>query len=222
MYKIFIIEDDAVIAGAMETYLKNWDYNVKCAKDFKDIMPEFNQFEPEIVLIDISLPFMNGYHWCKCIREISKVPIIFISSTSDDMNIVMAMDIGADDFISKPFNLNVLSAKIGAIIRRTYSFGSTPNIINYKNLEINLSNSTLIYEGTEICLTKNDFKILQILVENNGKIVSRDDIMIHLWNSERFIDDNTLTVNIARLRKKLAEIGLDDFIVTKKNMGYMV
>ena len=222
MYKIFIIEDDAVIAGAMETYLKNWDYNVKCAKEFKDIMPEFNEFEPEIVLIDISLPFMNGYHWCKCIRKTSKVPIIFISSTSDDMNIVMAMDIGADDFISKPFNLNVLSAKIGAIIRRTYSFGSTPNIINYKNLEINLSNSTLIYEGTEICLTKNDFKILQILVENNGKIVSRDDIMIHLWNSERFIDDNTLTVNIARLRKKLAEIGLDDFIVTKKNMGYMV
>lgn len=222
MYKILVVEDDLVIAQSMAKSLIKWGYIVQCIEDFKDILPVVNQFAPQIILMDISLPFMNGYHWCGEIRKFSKVPIVFISSASDDMNIVMAMNMGADDFIAKPFNLNVLSAKIGALLRRAYSFGGNSNIIEYKDIILNLNNSTLSYKDYEVELTKNDLKLLQILMENTGKIISRDDIMIHLWNSERFIDDNTLTVNITRLRKKLADIGIENFIVTKKNLGYVV
>lgn len=222
MYKILIVEDDLIIAKSIEKFLIKWDYNVKCIEDFKDILFIFNEWEPQIVLLDIALPYMNGFHWCSEMRKFSKVPIVFISSASDDMNIIMAMNMGADDFISKPFSLNVLAAKVSALIRRTYSFGESSNIINHKNITINLSNYTLYYKENKLELTKNEFKILQILMENIGHIVTRDDIMIHLWNSENFIDDNTLTVNVARLRKKMSEIGIKSYIVTKKNVGYMV
>ena len=222
MYKILIIEDDAVIAGSIKKYLTGWDYDVTCAENFKDILATVKECEPQIILLDISLPFMNGHHWCSEIRKFSNVPIMFMSSASDDMNIVMAMNMGADDFIAKPFNLNVLSAKITALIRRTYLFSENISVLSHKEVVLNLNNYNVSYKEEKTELTKNEFKILHILMSNIGRIISRDDIMIHLWNNENFIDDNTLTVNVTRIRKKLLDIGIDNFIITKKNSGYMV
>ena len=190
--------------------------------DFNNIMEKFIQFNPHLILLDISLPFYNGYHWCSKIRRISKVPIIFISSTSENMNIIMAMDMGADDFIVKPFDLSVLVAKVNALIRRTYSFGNQIEILEHKGVMLNLKNTCVLFEDKEIELTRNEFKIIKILMENKDKVVSRNQLMIKLWDSESFIDDNTLTVNIGRLRKKLEEIEIYDFIKTKKGLGYMV
>lgn len=222
MYKIMIIEDDITIAKVLSDHLKKWDYEVYYVMDFKNILEQFIDFNPQLVLLDIMLPFFNGFHWCSEIRRISKVPVMFISSAQDNMNIVMAMNMGGDDFITKPFDLNVLTAKVGALLRRTYSFQGQVNVIEHKGVVLNLSDTTLTYKNNKIELTKNDYKILQILLENVGKVVSREDIMQRLWESDAFIDDNTLTVNITRLRKKLADFGLKDFIITKKGLGYMV
>lgn len=222
MYKIMIVEDDTIIAQTVSNHFSKWGYETKCVTDFKDILMEFVRFDPHLILLDISLPFMNGYHWCSEIRKISKLPVVFISSASDNINIVMAMNMGADDFIAKPFDLRVLSAKVGALLRRSYSFSGQLNSIEHNGAILNLNDSTLTYKNNKLELTKNDFKILQILLENAGKVVNRDDIVIKLWESESFIDDNTLTVNVTRLRKKLDDIGLCDFIVTKKGLGYMV
>jgi DNA-binding response OmpR family regulator len=222
MYKIMIIEDDITIAKVVEDHLTKWDYEVKYVTDFKNIIEQFIDFNPQLVLLDIMLPFFNGFHWCSEIRKFSKVPVMFISSAQDNMNIVMAMNMGGDDFIAKPFDLNVLTAKVGALLRRTYSFQGQVNIIEHKGVVLNLSDTTLTYKDNKIELTKNDYKILQILMENVGRVVSREDIMQRLWESDNFIDDNTLTVNVTRLRKKLADFGLKDFIVTKKGLGYMV
>ncbi|NLM34219.1 MAG: response regulator transcription factor [Clostridiales bacterium] len=222
MYKIMIIEDDITIAKVVAEHLKKWDYEVYYVTDFKNILQQFIDFNPQLVLLDIVLPFFNGFHWCSEIRKISKVPVMFISSAQDNMNIVMAMNMGGDDFIVKPFDLNVLTAKVGAMLRRTYSFQGQVNVIEHRGVVLNLSDTTLTYKNNKIELTKNDYKILQILMENVGKVVSREDIMQRLWESDNFIDDNTLTVNITRLRKKLAEYGLKDFIITKKGLGYMV
>jgi len=222
MYKIMIIEDDLIIASTIKDHLRKWDYDAVFVTDFKNIMEQFIQFEPHLVLLDIMLPFFNGFYWCNEIRRISKVPVIFISSAGDNMNIVMAMNMGGDDFIVKPFDLNVLTAKVGALLRRTYSFQGQINIIEHNGVVLNLRDATLAYNNQKIELTKNEFKILQLLMENLGKVVSRDEIMQRLWESDSFIDDNTLTVNITRLRKKLAESGLEDFIKTKKGLGYLV
>lgn len=222
MYKILIVEDDMVIAKVMANHLIKWDYEVKYITDFRDIINEFIEFEPQLVLLDISLPFYNGYHWCSEIRKISKVPIIFVSSAADNMNVVMAMDIGGDDFIVKPFDLSVLVAKINALIRRTYSFQGQSNLIEKNGVVLNLNDTCLIYKDKKIELTKNDFKIMQILMESSGEVVSRNKIMTRLWESDNFIDDNTLTVNVSRLRKRLEEVGIYDFIITKKGLGYMV
>lgn len=222
LYKILIIEDDMVIAKVMANHLTKWNYEVKYITDFRDIISEFIEFEPQLVLLDISLPFYNGYHWCNEIRKLSKVPIIFVSSASDNMNVVMAMDIGGDDFIVKPFDLSVLAAKINALLRRTYSFQGQVNLIEKKGVVLNLNDTCITYKGEKIELTKNDFKIMQILMESPGEVVYRNDIMTRLWESDSFIDDNTLTVNVARLRKKLEEVGIYDFITTKKGLGYMV
>jgi len=222
MYKIMIIEDDITIAKVVAEHLKKWDYEVYYVTDFKNILQQFIDFNPQLVLLDIVLPFFNGFHWCSEIRKVSKVPVMFISSAQDNMNIVMAMNMGGDDFIVKPFDLNVLTAKVGAMLRRTYSFQGQVNVIEHRGVVLNLSDTTLTYKNNKIELTKNDYKILQILMENVGKVVSREDIMQRLWESDNFIDDNTLTVNITRLRKKLAEYGLKDFIITKKGLGYMV
>lgn len=222
MYKVLIVEDDTTIAKVITNHISKWNYEVEYVTDFTSVIEKFMEFDPQLVLLDISLPFYNGYHWCSEIRKISKVPIVFISSTSDNLNIVMAMDMGADDFIVKPFDLSVLVSKINALIRRTYEFQGQIHLIEKKGVILNLNDAKINYNGQAMELTKNEFKIMQILMENEGNIVSRDSIMIRLWEDDNFIDDNTLNVNIARLRKKLEEIGVFDFIITKKGLGYMV
>ena len=222
MHKILVVEDDDVIAMAIKSHLEIWGYNVESITDFKDVTSTFVKYDPQLVLMDISLPFYNGYHWCSEIRKFSKVPIIFISSANDSMNIVMAVNMGGDDFIAKPFDFNVLVAKVQALIRRTYDFAGKTNIMEHKGVMLNISDATLYYNGEKLELTKNDNKIMQILMENAGKAVSRDTIMTKLWETDSYIDDNTLTVNMTRLRKKLEQIGVVDFIITKKGIGYMV
>lgn len=222
MHKIFVIEDDMVIAAAIEKHIATWGCEVRCAVNFENIMAEFEEFMPDLVLLDIGLSFFNGYHWCTQIRAVSKVPIIFISSASDNMNIVMAMNMGGDDFIAKPFDLSVLTAKVQALLRRTYDFGMASGDLQHRGAVLNTGDASLTYAGERIDLTKNEFRILQTLLENKGRVVSRDDLMMRLWETDSFVDENTLTVNVARLRKKLDSSGLEDFIRTKKGMGYLV
>ncbi|NLK77010.1 MAG: response regulator transcription factor [Clostridiales bacterium] len=222
MYKLLIVEDDAVIAKSIQTYMESWGYQPICITDFEHVTKTFVEEQPHLVLMDISLPFYNGFHWCDEIRKISKVPVIFISSASDNMNIVMAMNMGGDDFIAKPFDLPVLQAKVQAMLRRTYDFAGESNLIEHKGMIFNSSDGMITYDGKRIELTKNEMRILQELLENKGKIVTRDRLMERLWESDSFIDDNTLTVNIARLRKKLEETGIKDMIKTRKGIGYVV
>lgn len=222
MYRIFIVEDDAVIAQALAGALTQWGYETKTAEDFQNITEEFALFQPHLVLMDIGLPFFNGYHWCSEIRRRSKTPIVFISSASDNMNIVMAINMGGDDFITKPFDLNVAVAKVQAMLRRTYDFQGQTNVLEHRGAILNLGDATLEYQGKKIDLTKNEFKILQLLLENKGHTVERDAIMQRLWESESFIDDNTLSVNMTRLRRKLEDLGLERFILTKKGVGYLI
>ncbi|WP_346931261.1 response regulator transcription factor [Clostridium sp.] len=222
MYKILIVEDDLIIAKTVKNHIRSWGFEAECVTDFKDVLATFVSYSPQLILLDITLPFFNGYHWCSEIRKVSKVPIIFISSASDSMNIVMAMNMGGDDFIAKPFDLNVLTAKVQALLRRTYDFTGQTNLLEHKGSILNISDATLNYHDRKIELSKNENKILQILLENKGKAVSRDTIMTRLWETDSYIDDNTLTVNVTRLRKKLQEAGLSDFITTKKGIGYMV
>lgn len=222
MYKILIVEDDRVIADKMKEHLEKWDYEVACVQDCKRVQEEYTAFDPQLVIMDIILPFYNGFHWCTQIRQISSVPILFLSSANDNMNIVMAMNMGGDDFVEKPFDLNVLTAKIQALLRRAYSFTGQLNVLEYRDVILNLNDAAVTFHGERMELTKNDFKILQILMENAGKIVKRDRIMERLWESDEFIDDNTLTVNMTRLRKKLESIGICDFIATKKGIGYVI
>ena len=222
MYKILIVEDDETIAGGLKNHLGKWNYQAECMTDFKDVMGKFVEFEPQLVLLDIVLPFFNGFHWCQEIRKISKVPIIFLSSANDNMNIVMAMNMGGDEFIEKPFDLNVLTAKVQALLRRTYEFAGATNLLEHKGAILDKENGILTYQGEKIELTKNEWRILQVLMEHKGKAVSRDTLMMRLWESDSFIDDNTLTVNVTRLRRKLEEIGLSDYIQTKKGVGYLL
>ena len=222
MYRIMIVEDDSTIAEALKRHLEGWDHETVIAEDFKNIMAEFTRVEPDLVLLDIGLPFYNGFYWCTQIRQVSDVPIIFISSASDNMNIVMAMNMGGDEFIEKPFDLHVVTAKVQALLRRTYSYRGSASLMEYKGCILNLADATVTYQDRKTDLTKNEFKIFQCLLENAGKIVTRDEIIARLWESDAFIDENTLTVNVARLRKKLAQIGLEEAVVTKKGIGYMV
>ena len=222
MYKILIVEDDMTIAKTLSNHLSKWNYEMRYVTDLKNVYEEFMEFQPQLVLMDIMLPFYNGYHWCTEIRKVSKVPVIFISSMSDNMNIVMAMNMGGDEFIEKPFDLNVVTAKIQALLRRTYAFQGAVNVIEHQGVMLNISDATVTFQEKKLALTKNDYKILQILLENAGRIVAREEIMTRLWESDEFIDDNTLTVNVTRLRKKLEELGLKDFIVTKKGIGYII
>lgn len=222
MYRILIVEDDSTIAEALKRHLEGWDHETVIAEDFKNIMAEFTRVEPDLVLLDIGLPFYNGFYWCSQIRQVSDVPIIFISSASDNMNIVMAMNMGGDEFIEKPFDLHVVTAKVQAILRRAYSYRGSASLMEYRGCILNLADTTVTYQNRKTDLTKNEFKIFQCLLENAGKIVTRDEIIARLWESDAFIDENTLTVNVARLRKKLAQIGLEEAVVTKKGIGYMV
>lgn len=222
MYKILIIEDDLTIAKTVYSHLQKWDYEVEYLVDFKNVLEQVITYEPQLILLDIGLPFFNGHYWCAQIRQVSKVPIIFLSSMSDNINIVTAMNMGGDDFITKPFDLTVLTAKIQAILRRSYAFVGQVQVLEHKGVILNLGDTTLKYKEERLELTKNEFRILKLLLENAGKVVSREAIMTNLWESDSFIDDNTLTVNVTRLRKRLEEIGLSDFIVTKKGLGYLI
>ncbi len=222
MKHILIVEDDSTIASNVAAHLERWDYETKQIEDFKCVMEAFQQFDPQLVILDIGLPFYNGFYWCQEIRKISSVPILFLSSMNDNMNIVMAMNMGGDEFIEKPFDLNVVTAKVQAVLRRTYEFRGTADVMEWNGAILNLADATVLYQDQKLELSKNEFKILQILLENTGKIVSRESIMTRLWDSNEFIDDNTLTVNVARLRKKMEQIGLGGKIITKKGIGYMV
>lgn len=222
MYRILIIEDDAGIASGIKKQIETWDLEAKCVENFREILSEFAEYEPHLILLDISLPFFNGYHWCSEIRKVSKIPVVFISSASDNMNIVMAMNMGGDDFISKPFDMNVLMAKIQAILRRTYDFSGQVTVLEHRGAMLNTSDATLTYQGERIDLTKNDYRILQALMEHKGEVVSRDLLMERLWETDSFVDENTLSVNVTRLRKKLDASGLENFITTKVGLGYIV
>ena len=222
MYKLMIVEDDTGIAEAVKAQAEAWDFEVHIAEDFRNIPGEFAEFAPHIVLMDISLPFFNGYHWCGEIRRRSNVPIIFISSASDNMNIVMAMNMGADDFIAKPFDGNVLMAKVQALLRRTYDFAAAAPVLEHKGAVLNTGDNSLSYNDTKIELSKNEYRILLCLIESKGKIVSREKLMERLWETDSFVDENTLTVNVNRLRKKLDAAGLEGFITTKFGVGYIV
>ena len=220
MYKIFMVEDDEIIARSIREHLQAWNYDVCCVEDFSNVVAEFVRFDPQLVLMDITLPFFNGYHWCSEIRKISKVPVIFLSSAADNMNIVMAVNMGADDFIPKPFDLEVLTVKIQAMLRRSYDFAGTGSMLEHKGAILNLNETTLTYQEQKIELTKNEFRILEILMENKEKVVSRETLMTKLWESDNYVDENTLSVNVNRLRKILEALGLEEFILTKKGIGY--
>ena len=222
MYRILIVEDDEIIARSLKKHLESWDYDVVCVEDFSDVMKKFAGAAPQLVLMDIKLPFYNGYHWCSEIRKISNVPVIFISSAADNMNIIMAVNMGGDDFVPKPFDLSVLTAKVQAVLRRTYDlYGKVP-VLEHQGAILNLNDASLTYNGEKIDLTKNEFRILQTLMENKGRLVSRDTLMTRLWETDNYIEENTLTVNIARLRRKLDKAGLTDFISTKVGEGYII
>lgn len=221
-YRILIVEDDLVITSVLERHLTKWGYLVQPVTAFDRVLEDFTAYSPHLVLLDISLPFFNGYYWCGELRKISRTPILFLSSAGDDMNQVMALSLGADDFISKPFSLEVVTAKIQAILRRAYSFAGDPEVLTRGGATLNLGDATLSYGESRVDLTRNEFKILQVLMEKGGGTVSREALMEKLWETDSFIDDNTLTVNMARLRKKLEGMGLCGFIETKKGLGYRI
>lgn len=222
MYRIFLVEDDETIARLIKKHLEKWEYEVSTVQDFGNVLGEFAVCDPQLVLLDIRLPFYNGHYWCTQIRQVSKVPIIFLSSVSDNKNIVMAMNMGADDFIPKPFDLEVLTAKVQALLRRSYDFAGSSSMLEHKGMLLNLSDATILYQEQKVELTKNELKILQTLIENKTQVVTRETLMTRLWESDMYVDENTLSVNVNRLRKKLTSIGLEDSILTKKGIGYQI
>ena len=222
MHKILIIEDDPVIAKAMSRYIESWGHEVLRVKDFQHVMRDFIAFDPHMVLVDVMLPFFNGYHWCAQIRKVSDVPVVFISSAAQGMNIVMAMEMGGDDFIAKPLDLSVMMAKIQALLRRVYDMGAKVPVLEHRGVMLQLNDASLRVGDERVELTKNEFRILQTLIENKGKVVSRDTLMTKLWQQDSYVEENTLTVNVTRLRKKLDAAGLSDFITTRVGSGYIV
>ena len=222
MYRIFIVEDDPIIAKTLGEYLQRWNFQVALAEDFSQVLAEFGRFDPHLVLLDISLPFFNGYYWCGEIRKISKVPILFLSSASDKLNQVMAMNLGGDDFVAKPFDLEMLLAKIQALLRPSYDFFGPTGWLGWQGLLFSPGEGIITQGEHREELTKNENRILQVLLENRGQTVSRQTLMNRLWESDAFVDENTLTVNVARLRKKLESLGAKGMIKTKKGEGYLV
>ena len=222
MYRIFLVEDDPIIARTVKKHLEGWGWQVQAAEDFSDVMGAFRAFDPQLVLLDITLPFYNGYHWCDLIRRESRVPVIFLSSAADNMNIVMAMHMGGDDFIPKPFDLNVLTAKVQALLRRTYEFSRDQAQLPLGGGALLLNTGVFVKGENRLELTRNEFRILEMLLENRGRTVSRDQLMERLWSTDSFVDENTLSVNVNRLRKKLETVGLGDVIRTRKGDGYLI
>lgn len=221
MFRIFLVEDDPQISGVLVRQLSAWDYEVRAAEDYRRVTEEFRAFSPHLVLLDIGLPYRNGYHWCEEIRKISQVPIVFLSSASDNLNIVTAMTLGADDFIAKPFDLTVLHAKLLALLRRAYDFSGTP-ALTARGATLRASDASLVYAGSRLPLSRNEYGILQMLMERRGQIVSREALMERLWETDSFVDENTLSVNVNRLRKKLDAFGLSGLIETRKGLGYII
>lgn len=221
-HKILIVEDDAAIAGAITRILESWGMASRCVRDFRDVLREFTEYDPHLVLMDVTLPFFNGYHWCTQIRAVSRVPVVFLSSASENMNIVMAMNMGADDFIAKPFDLDVLTAKVQALLRRTYDFAPAEPVLSHRGAVLQTGGQSLLVNGEKLPLSKNEYRILWTLLKEKGKIVSRERLMEALWQTDSFVDENTLSVNMARLRKKLDGAGLAGFIATRVGAGYLV
>lgn len=222
MYRILLVEDDLALAGAIRKYLESYGHEVRCVEDFSDVVGEFTACQPQLVLMDIKLSYQDGYYWCGRIREISAVPVVFLSSASDNLNIVMALNMGGDDFIAKPVDPMVLTAKVQAVLRRTYEISGTGHTMEFYGAKLCLDDDCVRTEKEQIELTKNEFRILQMLLENRGKIVSREELMTRLWQSDLYVEENTLTVNVARLRKKLEEGGLRDIIRTRPGRGYFI
>lgn len=222
MYQILLVEDDRALALAVQKLLESYGSRVRCVEDFADVLGEFAACQPQLVLMDIKLPYRDGYYWCSQIREISAVPVVFLSSASDNMNIVMALNMGGDDFIAKPVDPMVLTAKVQAVLRRTYEITGAGQTVEFCGATLSLGDGCLHTEKGRVELTKNEFRILQLLLENRGKIVSREELMMHLWQSDLYVEENTLTVNVARLRKKLEEGGLEGVILTKPGRGYII
>ena len=222
MYRIFLAEDDRGIAQALQTQLTHWGYEVRCAEDFRRVAEECAAFGAQLVLLDITLPFFNGYHWCSELRRRSNVPIMFLSSAADNLNVVMAMNMGADDFIAKPFDTAVLIAKVQALLRRSYAFAPAGPVLEHRGAKLCTDDQSLRVGAEKVELSRNEYRILLCLLEHKGAIVSRETLMEQLWQGEDFVDENTLNVNVGRLRKKLAAAGLDGFITTKFGVGYLV
>ena len=221
-YRILIVEDEAGIAEAVQARMARWGLQAETVTDFRKVMDDFARVRPHLVLMDISLPYMNGYHWCAEIRKVSPVPVIFVSSASDNMNIIMAVNMGADDFIAKPFDPDVLIAKVQALLRRSYDYASAAPVLEHRGAVLDTGDNTLSYNGEKLDLSRNEYRILLTLMQEKGKIVSREKLMEALWQTDSFVDENTLTVNVGRLRRKLDAAGLKDFIVTKFGEGYLV
>ncbi|MBO0448017.1 response regulator transcription factor [Enterococcus sp. MJM12] len=223
MAKIMVVEDEGVIRQLIMEELKKWQFDVFGTTNFENVFSDFSEEEPQLVLLDINLPVFDGYYWCQKIREVSKVPIIFISSRNTNMDMIMAMNMGADDFVTKPFELDVLVAKINALLRRSYNYSeANAETLVHNGLTLNVDNSTMMIHDEVIDLSKNEYRLLYILMKNNGKILSREKLLRALWDDERYVDDNTLTVNINRLRRKIEQAGVKDYIETKVGQGYIV
>ena len=216
------MEDDPGIAGEIQKQLEAWGFETRCAEDFRRVAEEFAAFSPHLVVLDIMLPFYNGYYWCGEIRKISRVPVIFLSSASDNMNVIMAVNQGGDDFVAKPFDMGILTAKIQALLRRTYDYGAGTETLEHNGAVLNTGDATLRYRDSTVELTKNEYRILRTLLESKGRVVSRERLMERLWETDSYVDENTLSVNVNRLRKKLDAAGLTGFITTKVGMGYLI
>lgn len=222
-YKLLIIEDDKNMCEVLSDLLSKWEFEVTICEDFEKIIECFLKYQPNVVLMDINLPICDGFYWCKKIRQVSKTPIIFVSSRDSSMDIVMAINNGGDDFIQKPFESEVLIAKLQAIIRRTYEYkNEEERVLKCDDILLNLDNTILIYNENSLELTKNEFLILETLMESKGKGVSRSRLMKKLWDDYIYVNENTLTVNINRLRNRLEQFGIEDLIVTQKGIGYII
>lgn len=222
MFKIFVVDDSKIISEKLKQWLEKWGFEAILVDDFEKVIDIFKCENPDLVVMDIALPYYDGYFWTRKIRDLSNVPIIFLSSKEDTMNKIMAMEMGADDFVSKPFEMDLLLAKIKALLRRTYDYKDNLDRLEHRGLVLDLKSMTVVFSNKSIDLSKNEFKILETLMVNKGNVVSRDKLMTSLWSTDIYIDDNTLTVNISRLRKSLAGLGVDNFIKTKQGMGYYV
>ncbi|MBA2887786.1 response regulator transcription factor [Clostridium beijerinckii] len=222
MRKIIIIEDDEVIREELQSFLQRYGYEVRAPLDMDNIINYIESENAELILIDINLPMYDGYYICREIRKTSEVPIIIVTSRDSEVDELMSMNLGADDFITKPYNTEILLARITNILKRTYGNIKTSSILSYRDFDLNLSNATIIYKDKSLELTKNEVKILSFLINNKGEIVKRDSLMEYLWKADFFVDDSTLNVNINRLRKKLEEIGIENPIETRRGMGYIM